>query len=267
MTSLKNKVALVTGGYGGIGYECVNQLIIHGARVIFTYVEGRKGESVAKKIVNKNPDNLLALPLDLRSYESISNCIDNALNYWGKLDILVNNAGVGSSTVNSFAESNQDQDTAMLAINADGTLKMCQKYIEVMNQNKSENILKIINLSSVGGGINIFPKFRLSDGMSKAAIAFLTKQLAAETIDKNIDVFAICPGATNTKMFQESTLSKMTDGQSKVFQSKLPKGRLIEPVEIAQIILFLASDYSTPLHGAVIDASMGLGVRPDIMSD
>ena len=47
--SLKGKVALVTGGYGGIGHECVNQLIVHGARVIFTYVEGRKGESIAKK--------------------------------------------------------------------------------------------------------------------------------------------------------------------------------------------------------------------------
>ena len=92
--SLKGKVALVTGGSGGIGYECVNQLIVHGARVIFTYVEGRKGESIAKKIVHENPNNLFALPLDLQSYESISNCIDNALNHWGKLDILINNAGV-----------------------------------------------------------------------------------------------------------------------------------------------------------------------------
>ena len=111
--SLKGKVALVTGGYGGIGYECVNQLIVHGARVIFTYVEGRKGESIAKKIVHENPNNLFALPLDLQFYESISNCIDNALNHWGKLDILINNAGVGSATVSSFAESNEAQDTAM----------------------------------------------------------------------------------------------------------------------------------------------------------
>ena len=155
----------------------------------------------------------------------------------------------------------------MININADGTLKMCQKYIEVMNKNNHKNSLKIINLSSVGGGISIFHSFRLSDGMSKAAIAFLTKQLAAETTDKNIDVFAICPGATNTKMFQESMLNKMSDAELKNFKSTLPKQRLIEPVEIAQIILFLASDYSTPLHGAILDASMGLGVRPGLMSE
>ena len=161
--SLKGKVALVTGGYGGIGYECVNQLIVHGARVIFTYVEGRKGESIAKKIVQENPNNLFTLPLDLQSYKSISKCIDNALNHWGKLDILINNAGVGSATVSSFAESNEAQDTAMININADGTLKMCQKYIEVINKNNQKNTLKIINLSSVGGGISIFPSFSLSD--------------------------------------------------------------------------------------------------------
>ena len=94
----------------------------------------------------------------MQSYESISNCIDNALNHWGKLDILINNAGVGSATVSSFAESNEAQDTAMININADGTLKMCQKYIEVMNKNNQKNTLKIINLSSVGGGISINQK-------------------------------------------------------------------------------------------------------------
>ena len=62
-------------------------------------------------------------------------------------------------------------------------------------------------------------------------------------------------------------LNNMSDVELKNFKSTLPKQRLIEPVEIAQIILFLASDYSTPLHGAILDASMGLGVRPGLMSE
>ena len=62
-------------------------------------------------------------------------------------------------------------------------------------------------------------------------------------------------------------LNKMSDVELKNFKLTLPKQRLIEPVEIAQIILFLASDYSTPLHGAILDASMGLGVRPGLMSE
>jgi NAD(P)-dependent dehydrogenase (short-subunit alcohol dehydrogenase family) len=102
--------------------------------------------------------------------------------------------------------------------------------------------------------------------MSKAAVAHMTRQMAAELTGEMIDVFAICPGATNTKMFQSSTLDPMTPDQRAAFTDALPKHRLIEPAEIANIIVFLASALSTPLHGAVLDASMGLGVHPGLMT-
>lgn len=155
----------------------------------------------------------------------------------------------------------------MFLINADGTLKVCQTFLTLMADDLKSSPLKIINLSSVGGGIQAFPGFRLSDGMSKAAVALLTRQLAAELTDTRVDVFAICPGATNTAMFQASTLNAMSDEQREAFTSGLPKGRLIAPEEIANLIVFLASEYSTPLHGAVIDASMGLGVRPGLITE
>ena len=155
----------------------------------------------------------------------------------------------------------------MLTINADGTLKVCQTYLALMGHAVKRDPLKIINLSSVGGGIQPFPGFRLSDGMSKAAVAFLTRQLAAELTDTLVDVFAICPGATNTHMFQASTLNHLTSEERREFTTSLPKQRLIAPDEIANIIVFLASGYSTPLHGAVIDASMGLGVRPGLITE
>ena len=103
--------------------------------------------------------------------------------------------------------------------------------------------------------------------MSKAAVSFLTKQLAAEHVYTNVDVFAIAPGATNTGMFQASTLSAMSEVEKKDFISKLPKSRLIEPEEIAELVIFLAAEGSTYLHGAIIDASMGLGSRPGILSE
>ena len=155
----------------------------------------------------------------------------------------------------------------MFLINADGTLKVCQTFLALMADHLKSDPLKIINLSSVGGGIQAFPGFRLSDGMSKAAVALLTRQLAAELTDTRVDVFAICPGATNTAMFQASTLNAMTPEQRDMFTAGLPKGRLIAPEEIANLIVFLASEYSTPLHGAVIDASMGLGVRPGLITE
>ena len=95
----------------------------------------------------------------------------------------------------------------------------------------------------------------------------MTKHLAAEHVHTAVDIFAICPGATDTPMFQKSTLAHMDDAELKIFLNKLPKQRLIDPAEIATIIVFLASEYSIAMHGSVIDASVGLGVRPGLMTE
>ncbi|WP_207102867.1 SDR family NAD(P)-dependent oxidoreductase [Paracoccus shandongensis] len=258
---LTGRVALVTGGTGGIGRACVERLAAYGATVALTCVEGVEDPAA----VRDGFGNLAPAvhPLDLRRAESIRRCMADVADRHGRIDVLVNNAAVGSATVAAFSGDPDTQDSLMLAINADGTLKMCQQFLALAG----EPGRKLINISSVGGGVTAFPGFRLSDGMSKAAVAFLTRQLAAEAVHAEVDVFAICPGATNTPMFQASTLSKMSRKDLTAFLSRLPKGRLIEPSEIAALVHFLASPPSRVLHGAVLDASMGLGVRPGLMSE
>lgn len=265
--SINGKVAFVSGGFGGIGRASINALLAHGAHVAFTYAEGRETGADIAQLVATDPEHLSAHALDLRSLTSIRHCLAEVIVRWQRIDILVNNAAVGSATVAAYADGNEEQDSAMLAINADGTLKVCQTFLALMQEHLTTRPLKIINLSSVGGGIQTFPGFRLSDGMSKAAVAFLTRQLAAELTHTQVDVFAICPGATDTPMFQASTLAAMNPTEQAAFTHALPKHRLIAPAEIANLIVFLASGYSTPLHGAVIDASMGLGVRPGLITE
>lgn len=261
---LTGRVALVTGGSGGIGRAIVNVFLERGATVATTFVPGVEDREKLHASFG-SPVNLTLHPLDLRSADSIQECLDSALKEHGRLDCLVNNAAVGSATVAAWTDSIAAQDAAMLAINADGTLKACQHFLTLPH--KGDQPRKLINISSVGGGIGVFPGFRLSDGMSKAAVAFLTRQLGAECCHKEVDVFAVCPGATNTEMFQKSTLGPMSEQQRKDFLKALPKGRLIEPEEIAAIVNFLAGGASTAMNGAVIDASMGLGVRPGIMTE
>ncbi len=259
---LSGRNVLITGGTGGIGRACVERLTRHGALVTLTCVEGH--EDPGRVIADfAGLSNVTVEPLDLRQKASIRRCIDNVLQARGRIDVLVNNAAVGSATVADWSGDPADQDSLMLQINADGTLKMCQHYLAVTDTPGR----KIINLSSVGGGVSIFPGFRLSDGMSKAAITFLSKQLAAETVFEDVDVFAICPGATDTPMFRASTLSGMSLEEEAAFLNRLPRKRLIAPAEIAALVHFLATPASTVLHGAVLDASMGLGVRPGLMSD
>ena len=266
-TGLNGKIVFLTGGMGGIGRACIDSLVAHGACVAFTYADGQESAETATLLAATRPDQLSAHPLDLRYLNSIETCMDAAMERWRRIDIVINNAAVGSATVAAYADNPADQDSAMLLINADGTLKVCQTFLRLMGEHLKSDSLKIINISSVGGGVQAFPGFRLSDGMSKAAVSLLTRQLAAELTDTLVDVFAICPGATNTGMFQASTLNKMSDEEREAFKAGLPKGRLIEPPEIANIITFLASSYSTPMHGAVIDTSMGLGVRPGLQTE
>ncbi len=258
---LNGRVALVTGGTGGIGQACVERLHRYGATVAFTCVENV--EDPAAAVESFGLSRLSVHPLDLRSVVSIRRCIASVIDEHGKLDILVNNAAVGSATVSAFADDPAEQDSMMLSINADGTLKMCQEFLSLPEGADS----KLINISSVGGGITAFPGFRLSDGMSKAAVAFLTRQLAAETVHREVDVFAICPGATNTPMLQASTLNKLSPEERAKFCVQLPKNRLIEPEEIASVVHFLATPASRVMHGAIIDASMGLGSRPGLQTE
>jgi NAD(P)-dependent dehydrogenase (short-subunit alcohol dehydrogenase family) len=265
--SMSAKIVLVTGGLGGIGRACIETFLAHGAIVAFTYADGVESPDVAAQLVATAPDRLSAHALDLRSAASIQRCMDDVEERWGDVHVLINNAAVGSATVATYADDVATQDTIMLQINSDGSLKMCQAFLAAAHETLTTVPRKIINFSSVGGGIQNFPGFRLSDGMSKAAVAFMTKQLASELVHSAVDMFAICPGATNTPMFQASTLNHMTADEQQAFAASLPKGRLIEPADIANIVLFLASAYSTPMHGAVIDASMGLGVRPGLITE
>jgi NAD(P)-dependent dehydrogenase (short-subunit alcohol dehydrogenase family) len=256
-------IALVTGGARGIGRAIVERLLHDGWTVALTHVPEIEP-----------PEPLLAAfagqratlhPLDLRLSASITSCMAEVAGRHGGVDALVNNAAVGTATVAAFTEDEGQRDGVMLAINATGTLSMCRAFLAT--QATTDQARKIVNLSSVGGGIAAFPGFSLADGMSKSAVAHLTRQLAAELVHQSVDVFAICPGATDTEMFRQSTLNRMAPADRARFIAGLPKGRLIQPEEIATLAAFLCSPASTVLHGAVIDASMGLGVRPGLISE
>ncbi len=250
---MSSKRCLITGGSSGIGRACVRTFAKAGYEVCFTY---RSGKSAAESLINELSPNVHAFAFDQGNWDSHQALLESLP---GAIDILINNAALGSATVEKYTPSSHLQDQALMQVNATGTLWLTQALAPGMIK---RGYGKIVFMSSVGGGISPYPGFRLADGMSKAAIAFLTKQLAAELANKAVDVFAICPGATDTAMFQASTLSKLTDVERTRFTASLPKGRLIEPQEIAELALFLCSDAGRILHGAVLDASLGLGVHP-----
>lgn len=262
-TDLTGKVAIVTGGSQGIGAATALALAQAGASVVLTY---NLSKSAALDLVGKIENagsQAIAIHLDLQDRSSIQEMVSKITEQFGRIDILVNNAAVGSASVKHYTKSEQ-LDHTMLTINTLGLLDCTQKVIPIMLKQKYG---KIINISSVGGGITVFPKFKASDGMSKCAVAFLSKQIVADYPHEGIDAFSICPGAVNTRMFRESTLDHLSADERNAFISSLPMGRLIEPEEIASLVLFLCTPTATVCRGSVIDASLGLGVRPGLISE
>lgn len=252
------KAALVTGATRGIGLAILEKFVSQGIYVIGTY---NSSEEKARELIAKwGPDKVEFHPLQqghIESHRKLFSAIKKPI------DILVNNAGVGSKTVETITADKFQQDLELLRVNSLGPLWLCEALIESLRARKAPG--KIINISSVGGGIFHFPGFRLADGMSKAAVSFMTRQLAAELSQEPIDIFAVCPGATETDMFEASTLGKLSPEERKSFVSSLPKKRLIDPKEIADLCYFLTLDSSQLLHGAVMDSSLGLGTNPGLI--
>ena len=98
--------------------------------------------------------------------------------------------------------------------------------------------------------------------MSNAALAYLGRHLQAEHSRDPIDVFTICPGATETPMFEASTIGKLPDAARRRLVGSLPGRRMIDPAEIAKVAVWLCTEEARVLRGAVLDASLGLGVHP-----
>ena len=252
-----SKKVLITGGTSGIGREFVDVFAKNCFEVWFTYFsEGEKPTEVSGSYPK---GSVTGFKLDLADYASIES-LASALP--STPDVLIHNAGLGSKTVEKVSNTPQGQAEALIKVNAIGTLWLNNLLLPKMLERGSG---KIILLSSVGGGVTQFPGFNYADGMSKAAIAFLGRTLGADLAQTGVDVFTICPGATNTPMFQASTLNHLHEEEQKKVIASLPKMRLINPREIAELGYFLTTDAGRVLHGAVLDASMGLGVNPGLL--
>ncbi len=253
-----SQMVLITGGSSGIGAAMVRAFAAAGYRVCFTYRTGReRAEKLATELGGRD---VAYLPLDLGNRESHRELLRLLP---GPVDVLVNNAGLGTRTVEQVSSDVHEQDAALMMVNAVGSLWLVRDLRPAM---EARGFGKIILISSVGGGVTQFPSFHLADGMSKAALAYLGRHLQARHVHDPIDVFTICPGATETPMLEASTLAALEPDERRRLIDALPARRLIDPGEIAALAVWLCTDAARILRGAVLDASLGLGSHPGILT-
>lgn len=161
-------------------------------------------------------------------------------------------------------------DEALVKVNALGPLWVTDALIDLIRvaaDSPHVGRAVVIFISSVGGGSSaVFPEYCPADLMSKAAMTYLSKHVAARYVRHPVDVMCVSPGACETEMFKKSTLSNVDDVHA--FIDSMPKRRLIQPDDMASTILWLATKSPPGLfHGANLDASMGLAVRPGLQTE
>lgn len=244
MGRLSGKVAIITGAASGQGAEEAKLFAKEGAKVVATDLQAEKLNEVVKEIV-ANGGDALAIEHNVTDEEQWGNVVKETVNKYGKIDILVNNAGIGG------AEGFGEIDTVdlnswnkFMTVNATGNFLGIKAVVPEMRKVGQGSIVNISSMAGlVGGAAGVHYT------ASKGATRLLTKGAAVELGPDKIRVNSVHPGFINTPMVSVVTEDKeMTEGVLK----DIPIGYIGEPVDVAYLVLFLASDEARFITGAEI---------------
>ncbi len=245
----KNKVALVTGAASGIGLATAMAFIREGAKVVLADVTVDAGESAARK-VRENGGDAVFVRADVSNAAEVEALVRKTVDTYGRLDCAVNNAGI-EGIFAPTADCTEENWDRVISINLKGCW-LCMKHeiIQMLSQGGGS----IVNISSIAGlvGFVNIPAYTAS----KHGMIGLTRTAALEYAKKNIRVNAVCPGVIRTAM-----VDRVIGGSAEVeaqYTAMEPVGRLGTPEEVAESILWLASDQSSFVTGTylVVDGAM-----------
>jgi len=240
---LNNKTAIVTGGRRGIGHAIALAMAREGANVVVSDISQEDCQKVVDEI-QKLGRKGLALKCDVSSSNDVDNMVKRTVAEFGRVDILVNNAGI--LAFKPFLELTDEDWDKTLSVNLRGQFLCARAAAKVMAKNKWGRIINIASISSGGCGI-AFPLIAHYTA-SKGGVVALTEALALELTSQGINANAICPGAIDTDMAK----GVKEGGQLAQVLARIPKGRLGQPEEIANLAVFLASEESDYISGAAI---------------
>jgi 3-oxoacyl-[acyl-carrier protein] reductase len=243
---LSGKVVLITGGSRGIGAACVDKFAEAGANIAFTY---REDEKSASQLISKYSfqNEIMSYKVDLSADEEISKCVQRISSEFGRIDILVNNAGIWKKGDIETLEIEDWSET--ININLTGSYLFSKNVLPFM---KKTNGGRIIFVSSTAGqrGEAKYSHY----AASKGGIISLTKSLAAELAEYNINVNCVAPGWVYTDMSKDALSGEDNEKRIKEY---IPLGRAAYPEEIAGPILFLASSLADHVNGEILNVNGG----------
>lgn len=243
---LDNKVALVTGGSRGIGKAIALKLASMGANIIINYSSNeRKAQEVIEEI-QKIGCQGIAIKADVSKMVEAEKLIEEGIKRFDNIDILVNNAGVTRD--NLIMRMSEEEWDKVLNINLKGTFNVTKSLIRKMIKQKGGSIINISSVVGISGNAG-----QCNYSASKAGVIGFTKSLAKEVAKKNVRVNAIAPGFIKTDM-----TDKLPEKVKDEYIKNIPLNRLGETEDIANAVLFLASDMSSYITGQVLVVDGGM---------
>ena len=242
----RGRVALVTGGMGGLGETIATKMVDAGYHVVVTYSPGNTKHREWVAAMKDNGYEIMAVQCDVADMDSCARAVAEVQNKVGAIDILVNNAGITRDM--TFKKMDKVNWDAVMRTNLDSLFNMSKQVVDGMVERSWG---RVINVSSVNGSKGAFGQTNYS--AAKAGVHGFTKALALEVARKNVTVNTISPGYIGTKM--------VTAIPEEILNTKIlpqiPVGRLGKPEEVAGLIIYLASEEAAFVTGANIAINGG----------
>lgn len=253
---LRGKVGIVTGGASGIGFAIAELFAKEGATPVIADLDKDRGSKAVEKVRELNRDALF-IDTDVTKPEECKRLIEETVSRFGRIDILVNNAGL--QHVALIVDFPEDKWNLLIGVMLTGPF-LCTKYaLPYMIKQRSG---RIVNISSIHGIIGV--KFKSAYVSAKHGLIGLTKVTALEMAEYGITANAVCPTFVRTPLVE-----KQIDDQAKahgipreevlekVILAEAPMKRLLEPEEVAELVVYLASDSAKNITGAAIPIDEG----------
>ncbi len=246
---VKNKIVLVTGGGSGIGAATAKHFADHGAKVVVSDVRLEKAQKTVDGILSGSGD-ASAMETNVADFNAVETMVKDTVSKYGRLDVIVNNAGIGPRKMAKTADATLADWDNVIAVNQTGVF-YCMKV--ALGQMLEQGYGNIVNVASLAG-LKASPN-NLSYSASKFAVVGMTKSAAMEYATKNIRVNAVCPGYTESALLDK--LRAARPDMDDILKSVIPMKRYGTAIEIAEAIVWLASDSTQFITGQTITLDGG----------
>lgn len=246
---LNDKVAIITGATSGIGAATARTFAAAGAELALIGRDAARGETLAAELATEAAEFFAC---DVTDDAACKATVADVVERFGRIDVLVNSAGV--FFYGTAVEATDDQWRQTMAVNVDGVFHMCRHAVPVMTGAGGGTIVNVASDWGLTGGTRAFAYCA-----SKGAVVQMTRCLALDHIAQGVRVNAVCPGEVDTPMLMGEYADKGMDRQQGLADSatQTPIGRVADPQEVADAILFLASDKSSYINGAALPIDGG----------